>query len=77
MVCEQNAAACLLAGTLKHHRVVVIKMATAGTSAMRLESQKAKKWALTLAIPLSKLKTHVVRKREIYCKERVKDEENL
>ena len=38
VVCEQNAAACLLAGTLKRHRVVAIKMATASTSTMRLES---------------------------------------
>ena len=42
VVCEQNAAACLLAGTLKRHRVVAINMATVSTPAMRLESQKAK-----------------------------------
>ena len=33
--------------------------------------------ALILSILLSKLKTHVVRKREIYSKERLKDKENL
>ena len=42
VVCEHTVAACLLAGTLKHHRVVEINMATAGTSVMRLETQKAR-----------------------------------
>ena len=37
VVCEQNDAACLLARTLKHHRVVAVKTALAGISAMRLE----------------------------------------
>ena len=42
VVSEHTAAACLLAGTLKCHRVVAINMGTTGASAMRLESQKAK-----------------------------------
>ena len=33
--------------------------------------------ALVLPILLSKLKAHVIRKREIYSKERFKEEENL
>ena len=45
MVCEQNAAACLLARALKHCRVVALKAAVAGSSATRLKSQKAKEWA--------------------------------
>ena len=45
MVCEHTAETCLLAGTLKHHRVVAINMALAGTSTMSLESHKTKEWA--------------------------------
>ena len=44
-ICCWGAAACLLAGTLKCHGVVPINMTIAGTSTMRLESQKAKEWA--------------------------------
>ena len=42
--CEQTTAAYLLSGTLKCHTVGAINMATAGISAMRLQSQKAKEW---------------------------------
>ena len=45
VVCGHTVAACLLARTLKCHRVVAINMARAGTSTMRLDSQKAKEWA--------------------------------
>ena len=38
VVCEQDDAACLLARTLKRHRVVAMNIALAGISAMRLES---------------------------------------
>ena len=38
VVCEQNDAACLLARTLKRHRVVAVNTALAGISAMMLES---------------------------------------
>ena len=71
---------------MKCHRVVAINMALASTSAMRLDSQKRlrngldpgiKATALILAISLSKLKTHVVRKREIYCKDRFRQRKPL
>ena len=63
---------------MKLRRVVAINMAPTSTSAMRLDLQKAengvdpvtKAMALILAILLSKLKTHVVRKREINSKDR-------
>ena len=40
----QAAEGHLLARTLKHCRVVALKAALAGTSATRLEWQKAKEW---------------------------------
>ena len=57
---------------MKLHRIV-INMALVSTSAMRLDSQKAKKWDRTikatflrLTLLISKLKSHVVRiKRNI------------
>ena len=72
-----------MARSLKHHRVVAINMA--GTSAMSWNFRKLrngldsaiKATALILFILLSKLKTHVVRKRKRYSKERFKDEENI
>ena len=44
---DEKLTVCFLvvAKTLKCHRVVVINMAPASISAMRLESQKAKEWA--------------------------------
>ena len=61
----------VVAGTLKLHRVVAISMAPTSTSTMKSDSQKAKELggssrhdiALILAISLSKLKTHVVKKK--------------
>ena len=62
---------------MKYHRVVIIKMALASASAMRQNLRKlgngqnsaVKATALILAISLSKLKIHEVRKREIYSKD--------
>ena len=45
VVCGYTAAACLLEGTLKCHRVLGMNMALNSTSAMKLELQKAKEWA--------------------------------
>ena len=59
-VCEHTAAACLLAGTLKCHRVVAINLVIAGISAMSLESQKAKKWARSSCQSHSFNPTHIV-----------------
>ena len=44
VVCEQTVAACLLAWTLKCHRVVAINMATVGTSAMRYKTLPHQDW---------------------------------
>ena len=70
---------------MKLHRIVAVNMASASTSAMRLDSQKAKEWVdpaikvmpLILSILLSKLKTHVVRKRETYSKDRFRQRKSL
>ena len=59
---------------MKLQRVVAINKAFVSTSAIKPDSQKLrngvdlaiKAMALILAISLSKLKTHVVRKRERY-----------
>ena len=44
VVCGHTVAACLLARTLKHHRIVARNTALASTSAMSLEFQKYKYW---------------------------------
>ena len=79
VVCEQNAATCLLAGTLNCHRVVAIKMAPAVLchEGGKLRNGLDLPSKPRLSILLSKLKAHVVRKRETYSKERLKEEENL
>ena len=70
VVCEHTAAAGGVAGTLKHHRVMAINMATGSTSATKLRKLRngldsaVKAMALILSILLSKLNTLVVRKSE-------------
>ena len=63
---------------MKLYGVAAINMAPSSDSTMKLDYQNAKEWGgsnhqshgLILAISLSKLKTHMVRKREIYSKDR-------
>ena len=70
----------VVTGTLKLHRDVAINMAPVSTFTMKLGSQKAREWVgyscqshgFNPSLLFSKLKSHVVRKREIYSKDRLK-----
>ena len=82
---DENRIACFLvvAGTLKHHRVVAINVTpvtlSRGWNLKKLRNgldPAIKATTLILSILLSKLKTQVVRKRNIYSKGRFKDEKN-
>ena len=71
VVCKYSTSAYLLAGTLKCHSVVAINMALVVFLPLGFRKLRngldpvIKAMALILSILLSKLETHVVRKREL------------
>ena len=66
-----------MAGTLKHCRVVTIKMALGYLCHEAGKLRNGLDPAIKAMTLILSLKTHVVTKREIYSKERFKDKENL